>query len=88
MSRLVRWFAELGRTDVGRAIRDAVLAAELPAAVTQAVEQAYGELTDCLGTIDPEVAVRSSATAEDLPEATYAGQLESFLNRPGDRTNE
>ncbi|MEU8279646.1 PEP/pyruvate-binding domain-containing protein [Microbispora bryophytorum] len=74
--------AELGRTDVGRAIWDAVLAAELPAAVTQAVEQAYGELADRLRTIDPEVAVRSSATAEDLPEASYAGQLKSFLNRP------
>ncbi|GAB3151508.1 phosphoenolpyruvate synthase [Microbispora hainanensis] len=69
--------------DVGRAIREAILAAELPAEVTEAVEQAYGELADRLATIDPDVAVRSSATAEDLPEASFAGQLESFLNVSG-----
>jgi len=69
--------------DVGRAIREAILAAELPAEVIEAVEQAYGELADRLATIDPDVAVRSSATAEDLPEASFAGQLESFLNISG-----
>ena len=60
----------------GRALREAVLAAPLPAALEREVLTAYARL-------DPErhgVAARSSATAEDLPEASFAGQQESFLN--------
>lgn len=55
--------------------RDAILAAPLPAAVAQAVEQAYTALG-----ADVPVAVRSSATAEDLPFASFAGQQDTYLN--------
>ncbi|WP_433498883.1 phosphoenolpyruvate synthase [Sphaerimonospora sp. CA-214678] len=68
---------------VGAAIREAISAARLPSALTTAVEDAYHELAEALGRTDPDVAVRSSATAEDLPEASFAGQLESFLNVTG-----
>jgi pyruvate,water dikinase len=52
---------------------------EIPPEVAGAVANAYGRLA---GT-DPVVAVRSSATAEDLPEASFAGQQETFLNIEG-----
>ena len=61
----------------GRA-RAALLAAEIPAAVTTAVTVAYA----ALGT-DAPVAVRSSATAEDLPSASFAGQQDTYLNVVG-----
>lgn len=66
----------------GRAIRHAIIAAELPAGLQAAISQAYEELCG-----DPEllldVAVRSSATAEDLPDASFAGQQETYLNVQG-----
>ncbi|NUP58910.1 MAG: phosphoenolpyruvate synthase, partial [Pseudarthrobacter sp.] len=60
------------------AARAAILAAPLPAAVAEAVEQAYRALG-----ADVAVAVRSSATAEDLPFASFAGQQETYLNVVG-----
>ena len=62
----------------GKEIRGWVEGAKLPAALEDAIRQAYGEMGD-----DPDVAVRSSATAEDLPEASFAGQQETFLNVRG-----
>lgn len=50
-----------------------------------AIRQAYQELGRRLGISDPAVAVRSSATAEDLPNASFAGQQETFLNIQGER---
>ena len=47
------------------------------------IAQSYQELCRRSGKIDPDVAVRSSATAEDLPDASFAGQQESFLNIRG-----
>ena len=58
--------------------RAAILAAPVPAAVAQAVEQAYRALGP-----DVPVAVRSSATAEDLPFASFAGQQDTYLNVVG-----
>ncbi|NUT73225.1 PEP/pyruvate-binding domain-containing protein [Pseudarthrobacter sp. C4D7] len=58
--------------------RTAILAAPLPAAVARAVEQAYTALGP-----DVPVAVRSSATAEDLPFASFAGQQDTYLNVVG-----
>jgi len=58
--------------------RAAILAAPIPAAVSAAVEQAYR----AMGT-DVPVAVRSSATAEDLPFASFAGQQDTYLNVVG-----
>ena len=67
---------------VGRRVRELLLAAELPPQLADAVRHAYGQLGG--GADAPAVAVRSSATAEDLPEASFAGQLESFLNIQGE----
>lgn len=73
--------AELG--DVGQAIRELFLSAEMPEDLVHELGDAYHELSVRLGRSDPEVAVRSSATAEDLPQASFAGQQETFLNVSG-----
>ncbi|PIH00205.1 phosphoenolpyruvate synthase [Deinococcus sp. UR1] len=67
----------------GREIRAQVEAAALPAALEGAIRDAYAALAAESGVSDPDVAVRSSATAEDLPEASFAGQQETFLNVRG-----
>jgi pyruvate,water dikinase len=67
----------------GRRVRSAILAADLPHDLAEAVVQAYRRLQDLYGE-HCDVAVRSSATAEDLPEASFAGQQETFLNIRGD----
>lgn len=69
---------------VGEALRSAILATPLPPEVASAIRDAYRELGRREGTPDPDVAVRSSATAEDLPTASFAGQQESFLNITGE----
>ncbi|MEU9047804.1 MULTISPECIES: phosphoenolpyruvate synthase [unclassified Kitasatospora] len=68
---------------VGAAIRASVLAAPLPPALEQELCEAYEHLARNARRTDPDVAVRSSATAEDLPEASFAGQQETFLNVRG-----
>ncbi len=66
--------------ETGQHIRDLVKSAPLPADLEADIRTAYAELNpDDRG----QVAVRSSATAEDLPEASFAGQQESFLNVSG-----
>lgn len=60
-------------------IRDQFLAAEIPSEIADALVQAY---TDLPGE-NPAMAVRSSATAEDLPEASFAGQQDTYLNVRG-----
>ncbi|QNS02289.1 phosphoenolpyruvate synthase [Streptomyces xanthii] len=69
--------------EVGEAVRALVLAQPLPAALRDAVLTAYARLGEQVGRKDPDVAVRSSATAEDLPEASFAGQQETYLNVRG-----
>jgi pyruvate,water dikinase len=73
--------ASLART--GRGIRELILAGEIPPTIAAAIVEAYLELGRRAGTADLDVAVRSSATAEDLPEASFAGQQETFLNVRG-----
>ncbi|MCU4750645.1 pyruvate, water dikinase [Halobacteria archaeon AArc-curdl1] len=68
----------------GERIRRTVSEASMPPALESAVLERYADLGDELGIDDPEVAVRSSATAEDLPEASFAGQQETFLNVAGE----
>ncbi len=68
---------------VGRSVREHFLAATLPQTFADDIVAAYRELAERLGRPDPEVAVRSSATAEDLPQASFAGQQETFLNVRG-----
>ncbi len=62
-----------------RTIRELFERAEIPAAIADSIAQAYAELVGH----DPCVAVRSSATAEDLPEASFAGQQDTYLNIRG-----
>ena len=70
--------------EVGSAIRAATLKAECPEDLTGAICQAYRDLSQRLGMDEADVAVRSSATAEDLPDASFAGQQETFLNVRGE----
>ncbi len=66
----------------GSRIRQAMLAASLPRALERAILDAYARLSE--GAPAPvDVAVRSSATAEDLPDASFAGQQETYLNVQG-----
>lgn len=66
----------------GEAARNAVLETPLPEKLKHAVLEAYDRLSKRIGR-EPELAVRSSATAEDLPEASFAGAAETFLNVRG-----
>lgn len=66
----------------GEAARAAVLETPLPDDLRVAISAAYDRLCSRLGR-EPELAIRSSATAEDLPEASFAGAAETFLNVRG-----
>src|SRR6516165_8369091 len=70
--------------EVGSALRAAVLKAEWPEDLAEGICQAYRDLAQRLDLDEPDVAVRSSATAEDLPDASFAGQQETFLNIRGE----
>ena len=69
--------------DVCAKIRAAIVAAEMPEDLADAIGDAYEELAKKTGHGDPFVAVRSSATAEDLPDASFAGQQDTYLNVRG-----
>jgi len=69
--------------ETGEAIRKAILRAKWPSELSQSIEQYYAALCEKLGRPDADVAVRSSATAEDLPDASFAGQQETYLNIRG-----
>ncbi|TSA45502.1 phosphoenolpyruvate synthase, partial [bacterium] len=66
----------------GKEIREAIVAAELPKELVRAIREAYRKLERVYGK-NTDVAVRSSATAEDLPGASFAGQQETYLNIVG-----
>ncbi|TXI07864.1 MAG: phosphoenolpyruvate synthase, partial [Rhizobium sp.] len=66
----------------GKTIREAVIKAPFPAALEAEIRSAYDKLVAESGA-EISVAVRSSATAEDLPDASFAGQQETFLNVNG-----
>jgi pyruvate, water dikinase len=68
---------------VGDAIRRAFRRGTWPEQIEQAIRDAYRELASRDGASEIPVAVRSSATAEDLPEASFAGQQETYLNIKG-----
>ncbi len=67
----------------GKTIRSLIEDAKMPDDLRDAIVTTYRELADELGMDEPKVAVRSSATAEDLPGASFAGQQETFLNVAG-----
>jgi pyruvate,water dikinase len=69
----------------GKAVRELIMSAEFPREMEEEIWKAYVQLAKELN-VDPDdldVAVRSSATAEDLPDASFAGQQESYLNVHG-----
>ncbi len=66
----------------GKEIREAIVASELPKELVKAIREAYRKLERAYGR-NTDVAVRSSATAEDLPGASFAGQQETYLNVVG-----
>lgn len=69
--------------DVCAKIRAMICAEEMPADLAEAIRVSYEELGKKVGEKDPFVAVRSSATAEDLPDASFAGQQDTYLNVRG-----
>ncbi|MGC9174549.1 MAG: phosphoenolpyruvate synthase [Thermoprotei archaeon] len=70
---------------VGATIRSLIVNAQLPPDLASQVVEAYKKLSQLSGTDEAYVAVRSSATAEDLPDASFAGQQETYLNVKGEQ---
>lgn len=68
--------------EIGTSIRDTIAKAEFPPAIKISVEKGYDALVKKYGK-EISLAVRSSATAEDLPNASFAGQQETYLNVKG-----
>jgi pyruvate,water dikinase len=71
--------------EAGKAIRELFLRGDWPEQIANEVAAAYRQLCERAGRPEVDVAVRSSATAEDLPGASFAGQQETFLNIRGER---
>lgn len=71
---------------VSSRLRDAIMAEKMPQDLQDAIGAAYVELGKRVGEENPYVAVRSSATAEDLPDASFAGQQDTYLNVQGAET--
>ncbi|MBU4201738.1 MAG: phosphoenolpyruvate synthase, partial [Candidatus Altiarchaeota archaeon] len=68
----------------GKKVRKLIRNSEFPPELDEAIRKAYAEMPKKLGyEEEPDVAVRSSATAEDLPDASFAGQQETYLNIRG-----
>jgi pyruvate,water dikinase len=74
---------EASLRETGKAVRRLLRNGEIPEDLREAVTGQYAALGEEVGDDEPAVAVRSSATAEDLPEASFAGQQETFLNVAG-----
>jgi len=72
-------------SQTGQALRQTILRSELPEELAETIRTAYRKLSNRIGKTNTDVAVRSSATAEDLPDASFAGQQESFLNICGEQ---
>lgn len=64
-------------------VRQAILGAEFPEDLKEAIVEEYHKLSKEFKTKNVDVAVRSSATAEDLPDASFAGQQDTYLNVEG-----
>ena len=69
----------------GKAVRELILNEQLPSALETELIEAYKQLSNQYGRKATDVAVRSSATAEDLPDASFAGQQETYLNVWGEQ---
>ncbi|RNL94520.1 phosphoenolpyruvate synthase [Sinomicrobium pectinilyticum] len=69
-------------SETGKKIREEIMRGEFPEELAAKIKEAYGQLEKREDSLT-SVAVRSSATAEDLPEASFAGQHDSFMNIQG-----
>lgn len=69
--------------EVGAQVRELIINSPMPEQLEKAITEAYQELAQKVGEEKPFVAVRSSATAEDLPDASFAGQQDTYLNLQG-----
>lgn len=79
------WRAQkISLAETGKNARDLFLRGEWPSEAKKAIISAYDSLSTKVGVVSVDVAVRSSATAEDLPEASFAGQQDTFLNISGE----
>ena len=72
-------------SEAGKEIRKIITGGKFPEEVAEQIIEAYHELGIRYDRYEVDVAVRSSATAEDLPNASFAGQQESFLNISGEK---
>ena len=70
-------------TEASKKIRKLIEEAEMPEDLRLAIIEAYNKLSEMCNEDEVTVAVRSSATAEDLPEASFAGQQDTYLNIKG-----
>ena len=70
---------------IGKKARNLVLSATIPEEIKAEISLAYQELCRQCHINNLDVAVRSSATSEDLPSASFAGRMESFLNISGEK---
>jgi len=70
---------------LGKSIRKLIAQSKFPKEIEKSILENYLKLSRLYNKKNVDVAIRSSATAEDLPEASFAGQLESFLNVTGDK---
>src|SRR3989338_7110034 len=69
----------------GKKVRGLIMSAELPLDLKNEIVEAYKKLSEKYGEKNVDVAVRSSATAEDLPGDSFAGQQETYLNITGEK---
>ncbi len=74
-----------GYEEASKLIRKIVEDTPIPKEIRDAIVSSYRELSKRIGVDEAYVAVRSSATAEDLPDASFAGQQETFLNVKGEQ---
>ncbi len=70
--------------EASRRIRQLIESTPIPEDIEQAIKAAYRRLGDLIGIPNPLVAARSSATAEDLPDASFAGQQDTYLGIRGE----
>lgn len=70
-------------SSIGEKARNIILSATIPEEIRDEIQAAYQSLSEQCGINNLDVAVRSSATSEDLPTASFAGQMQSFLNING-----
>lgn len=88
--KIREFFKGVNLTDIealnrcGDSIRSLMLSGEMPEALKNEIAESYRVMESEYGVSSVDVAVRSSATAEDLPDASFAGQQESYLNVRGE----